>query len=77
MDKVKTKSPDLIAEMLYTIHYLLDFDEACVIEIYKQIPNLVKKITSELEFDGDRLLQSPVNRPILKIIGNLMTIPSL
>jgi hypothetical protein len=56
LDKIKTKSAELLAEMFYTVHYLLDFDEVCVIEVYKQIPNLVKKITAELEFDGERLL---------------------
>lgn len=37
----------------------------------------MKRLTAELEFEGDRLQQSPVNRPIVRILGNLLTIPSL
>ena len=76
-DKIKTKSPELLAELFWTLNYLLDFDEGCVFTIYQQIPYLVPRLASELEYEGDRLNESPVNRPVIRIIGNLLTIPSI
>ncbi len=63
--------------MFWTLHYLLNYDETSVHEILSQIPTLVPRLTYELEYEGDRLQQSPVNRPILRIIGNLLTLNSV
>jgi hypothetical protein len=42
-----------------------------------QMPNLISKLTNELDYEGERLIQSPVNRPVIRIIGNLFTIESI
>ncbi|TNV80522.1 hypothetical protein FGO68_gene17177 [Halteria grandinella] len=76
-DRIKTKPQELMSELTWTINYLLDFDEVSVLHVFSQIPHLLKRLTSELEFEGDRLQQSPTNRPIIRILGNLLTIPSL
>ena len=76
-DKIKTKSDELMAEMTWTINYLLDYSEECVVQVWHQIPSLIQRLTLELDFEGDRLVQSPVNRPVIRIIGNLLTIPSI
>lgn len=54
-DKIKTKSPELLSEMCWTLNYLLDYDEQCVQEVLSQIPNLVERVTPELEYEGSRL----------------------
>lgn len=32
-EKVKTKSPELMSEMLWNLNYILDFDEFCVTQV--------------------------------------------
>jgi hypothetical protein len=33
LEKIKSKSPELLAEMFWTLNYILDFDEVCVLEV--------------------------------------------
>lgn len=47
-EKVKTKTPELMNEMIWTIHYLLDFNEECNNVVLSEIPNLLGKLTNEL-----------------------------
>ncbi len=55
LEKIKTKSPELLAEMFWTLNYILDYDEMSVIEVLNQIPNVLQRLTIELEYEGDRL----------------------
>ena len=73
--EIKSKSPEFLAEIFWNINYLMDFNEECVVKVLEQIPNMVERLCSELDYDDDRLQQSPVNRPLIRIIGNLLTIP--
>ena len=75
LDKIKVKSPELLAEMFWTIHYLLDFSEDCVVTVLSQIPHLVWKLTQELCYEGEE--RSQVNKPIMRILGNLLSIPCI
>lgn len=74
-EKIKVKPPELLAEMFWTLHYLLDFSEECVLTVVAQIPHLVWKLTQELCYEGDE--RSEVNKPIMRILGNLLSVPSI
>lgn len=76
IDKIKMKPAELLAEMFWTIHYLLDFSEECVLAVISQIPHLVWKLTQELSYEGGEV-RSEVNKPIMRILGNLLSIPSI
>jgi hypothetical protein len=54
-EDIKNKSIELLTEMFWTLNYLLDFDESSVQTILKQIPTLVRNITSQLEYEDERL----------------------
>ncbi len=76
LDRIKTKSSELLTEMFWCLNYILDYDEKSVVSVIEQMPKLVSRLTWELEYEGDRLRQSPVNRPIIRILGDLLTVPS-
>lgn len=77
LDRLKSKTQELMTELAWTLNYLLDFDEQCVHQVVIEIPHLVRRLTCELEYEGERLHQSPLNRPIIRVLGNLLTINTL
>lgn len=72
---IKQSTAGLLSEMFWTLNYLMDYDEPSVEAVLTQISNLVQRACQELDYEGDRLQESPVNRPIIRIIGNLLTLP--
>lgn len=70
IDKVKNKSEELLSELYWSIHYLTRNEEAIASVVCEQIPNLHKKVVSELETTLP--ITSTMIRPIISIIGNII-----
>jgi hypothetical protein len=54
---------------MWLIFYLSNTNQECTSVLLESIPDLMKKLTTEL--DSDKM--GSVNRPIIRCIGNLLT----
>lgn len=71
IDKIQKKSEELMSEMMWCIHYLTRNDDQIALMVCEQIPELHKRITQELESSSSQL-SSPIIRPIINILGNII-----
>lgn len=49
LDKIQKKSEPLLTELMWSIYYLIDSKDDLAYQVFTQIPDLISRITSELQ----------------------------
>eukprot|EP00347_Sterkiella_histriomuscorum_P013623 403364010 len=71
MDKIQKKTPELMSELLWCLNYMTNSEDVVIFEILKEIPDIHKRVSSELPYASQQF-DLPFIRPIISIIGNIV-----